>query len=130
MELGFVKIIECFDVTGIGLLTELQHFENGIPPNTQLINPETNDSWIVKKRVYHGILILDGSEIYFDCETASMHVDSVFKNEADRSIAVARESAKRKNGIYVYLIKAEKKKQNLKPEKGVELKIKRYGDQV
>ncbi len=51
MEKGFVKIIECFNITGIGLLTELQHNENGISPNTKLIDTVTNETWIVKKKI-------------------------------------------------------------------------------
>ncbi len=111
-------------MTGIGLLTELQHAENGIPPNTQIIDSVTNEIWIIKKRVHHGILILDESEKYFECETESMHVDSVFKTQSQRKIAVDKELNKRINGVYLYLIKPEKKKQKLKPEIGTELKIK------
>ena len=124
MKSGFVEIIECFNITGVGLLTELQHNENGIQPNTKLIDETTNETWIVKKRVHHGILILDKSEKYFECETESMHVDSVFKNQSERQLAVDKELDKRKNGIYLYLIKPEKKKQKSKPEIGIELKIK------
>ncbi|AXT63056.1 hypothetical protein D1816_22820 [Aquimarina sp. AD10] len=130
MEQGFIKIIECFNITAIGLLTELQHSENGIPPNTQIFDPITNETWIVKKRVHHGILILDRSEKYFDCETESMHVDSVFKNLKDREIAVEKELNKRKNGIYSYLIETEKKKQKIKPEIGSKLKIKLQHNKV
>jgi hypothetical protein len=124
MKSGFVEIIECFNITGVGFLTELQHNENGIQPNTKLIDETTNETWIVKKRVHHGILILDESEKYFECETESMHVDSVFKNQSERQLAVAKELDKRKNGIYLYLIKPEKKKQKSKPQIGTELKIK------
>ncbi|WP_299888811.1 hypothetical protein [uncultured Lacinutrix sp.] len=124
MKSGFVKIIECFNITGMGLLTELKHNENGISPNTELTDVSTNETWVVKKRVYHGILILDKSEKYFECETKSMHVDAVFKTQSERKIAVDKELDKRKNGIYLYLIKPEKKKQKLKPEIGTELKIK------
>lgn len=34
MELGFVKIIECFNISRVGLMMELQHFKNGIPLGT------------------------------------------------------------------------------------------------
>jgi hypothetical protein len=125
MERNFVKIVECFNITGLGLLTELQHYENGIPPNTQIIDSNTDETWIVKKRVHHGILILDKSEKYFECETESMHVDSVFKTQSERKIAVDKELDKRKNSVYMYLIKPEKKKQKSKPEIGTELKIKK-----
>ncbi|MFC4632492.1 hypothetical protein ACFO3O_01130 [Dokdonia ponticola] len=122
---NFVKIVECFNITGVGLLTELQHNINGIPPNTEIIDLNTDETWIIKKRVHHGILILDKSEKYFECETDSMHIDSVFKTLTERKIAVDKELNKRKNGVYMYLIKPEKKKQKLKPEIGTELKIKK-----
>ncbi|MCA0133758.1 hypothetical protein [Winogradskyella alexanderae] len=125
MESNFVKIVECFNITGIGLLAELQHNVNGIPPNTEITDSTSDETWIIKKRVHHGILILDKSEKYFECETESMHVDSVFKTLTERKIAVEKELNKRKNGVYMYLIKPEKKKQKLKPEIGTELIIKK-----
>ena len=78
-----------------------------------------------KKRVFSGILILDGTEKYFECETELMHVDSVFKSHAEREIAVKKELEKRKKGIYLYLLKPKNKKNKVKPEKGTLLKIKR-----
>lgn len=125
MEPNFVKVVECFNITGLGLLIELKHNLNGIPSNTEIIDSTTNETWIVKKRVHHGILILDKSEKYFECETESMHVDSVFKTLSERKIAVEKELDKRNNRVYTYLIKPEKKKQKLKPEIGTELKIKK-----
>ncbi|WP_157811725.1 hypothetical protein [Tenacibaculum sp. SZ-18] len=124
MESNFVKIVECYIITGVGILIELQHRENGIPPNTEIIDSTSNETWIIKKRVHNGILILDKSEKYFECETESMHVDSVFNTLTERRIGVETELDKRRNGIYMYLIKPKKKKQKLKPEIGTELKIK------
>ncbi|KAB1153367.1 hypothetical protein F7018_17010 [Tenacibaculum aiptasiae] len=118
-----VRVIECFEIPGLGLLTELQHIENGIPPNSQIIDLETNESWIVKKRVYHGILILNELEKYFECETASIHIDSVFQKQLDREIAIEKELAKREKGIYYYLLAPENKRQRKKPKTGIELKI-------
>ncbi len=127
MESGFVKIIECFNITGIGLITELQHNENGIPPNSKIVDLATDKVWIIKKRVYHGILILDESEKFFECETESMHLDAVFCTPEKREIAVEKERDKRMKGIYSYLIKPEtnhnKKKQIPKPKIASELKI-------
>ncbi|MBW1297898.1 hypothetical protein [Aquimarina litoralis] len=125
MKPGFVSIVECFNISGIGLLTELQHFEKGIPPETQIIDLNTQEFWIVKKRVLSGILLVaNDSEIYFDCETQYTHVSSTFKTLEDREIAVQRELEKRKNGIYWYVLKPDNKKQKVKPEKGSLLKIK------
>ncbi len=49
MKPGFVTIVECFNISRVGLMTELQHFENGIPPETQIIDVNTKESWIVLK---------------------------------------------------------------------------------
>ena len=118
-----IKIIDCFNVTGIGLFTEVQHSEDGIPPNTKLINTKTGESWTIKKRVLSGTLLGNDAEVYFDCETASMKKSSSFKSDKDREAAVEKEIEKRKNGIYSYLLKHENKKQIVKPEVGSVLKI-------
>ncbi len=124
MEKGFVKIIECFNITGIGLLTELQHNENGISPDTEIIDLKTATKWTIVKRVLSVTLLIADSEVMFDCETKSEHISHSFKTQKDLEIAVEKELEKRKNGIYWYLIKPIDKKQNLKPEIGTELKIK------
>ncbi|WP_196888828.1 hypothetical protein [Aureivirga sp. CE67] len=129
MKKGYVKIIECFDIPGMGMLAELQHYENGIPPNTEIIDLETENSWFVKKRVYHGILISDESETYFDCETESMQVDNSFSSLSDRKNAIKKELNKRKKGIYFYLLKFKTTihKEKAKPEIGMKLKILKNG---
>ncbi|WP_370000293.1 hypothetical protein [Winogradskyella sp.] len=124
MEKGFVKIVECFNITGIGLLTELQHNENGIPPDTEIVDLKTETKWTIAKRVLSDTLLIADSEIIFDCETKHEHIRHSFKTQKDREIAVEKELERRKNGIYWYLIKRTDKKQNLKPEIGIKLKIK------
>ena len=124
MERGFVKIIECFNIAGIGLLTELQHNEKGIPPDTEIVDLETTAKCTITKRVLSGTLLIADSEVMFDCETKSEHISHSFKTQKDREVAVEKELERRKNGIYWYLIKPIDKKQNLKPEIGAELKIK------
>ncbi len=123
MESGFVKIIECFNITAIGLIMELQHNENGIPPNTHIINEKTKERWIIKKRVLSGTLLIVDSETYFDCETEYQHISSQYKTKKDREIAIQKELEKRKNGIYWYLLIPENKKQKVKPEIGSIFKI-------
>ncbi|MFB9095435.1 hypothetical protein ACFFVF_02815 [Flavobacterium jumunjinense] len=124
MKSGFVKIIECFNIPGIGLLTELQHNENGIPPDTEIVDLKTETKWIIAKRVLSGTLLIADSEIMFDCEIKSKHISNSFKTQKDREIAVEKELERRKHGIYWYLIKPIDKKQKVKPEIGTELKIK------
>ncbi len=115
MTKGFVKVIECFDITGIGLLTELQHNENGIPPDTVIVDLNTETNWAIAKRVLSRTLRIIDSEIIFDCETKSEDISSSYKTQKDREIAIEKELERRKNGIYWYL---------LEPEIRTELKIK------
>jgi uncharacterized protein (DUF2344 family) len=125
MKLGFVKIMECFNITEIGLLTEIQHRENGIPPDTEIIDLKTESKWIITKRVLLGTLLITDAEILFDCETKSEKITHSFKTQKDRESAIEKELERRKNGIYWYLIKPVDKKQQVKPEIGTELKIKK-----
>ena len=121
MESNTVKIIDSFQITGRGLLTVLQHRENGLPPGTMVIDHKTGNSWVVKKRVYAGILLAEGAEIFFDCETEFEHVDHVYKTEKARREAVKKELKKREEGVYWYLLVAVNEKD--KPRKGIILKI-------
>jgi predicted thioredoxin/glutaredoxin len=125
MKTNFIKIIECFNIIGIGLLAELQHFENGIPSNTKLINSESEESWVVKKRVLSGTLLIADSETYFDSETEFEHISHSFKTDNDRQIAIDKELNKRENGIFWYLLVSERKNKKVKPDNGSSWEIKR-----
>lgn len=124
MEVNQVKVIECFNLKGLGLMTEIQHFENGIPSNCEIIDVKSNESWIVKKRVLSGLLLVaNDSETYFECETEYDHISQRFSTVEDRNLAVEKELEKRRNGIYWYLLKPKRKKQKTKPVIGSVLKI-------
>ena len=131
MENNVIKVIDSFEIKGMGLLTEIQHNLEGIPPNTNLIDGATENSWIVKKRVFHGVLLKEGAEVSFDCETEITHVDAVFSDESKRAQVVKEELDKQKKCIYHYLLKPvkkglqtrKKKKQVIKPATGSMLKI-------
>lgn len=122
-ETNSIKIIECFTITGRGLLTELQHSENGIPPNTQLINSESGETWTVKKRILSDTLLIADSETFFDCETEFEHVSHSYKTEIDRQQALEKERNQRKKGIYWYLLVSDDNQQQTKPKIGSLLKI-------
>jgi hypothetical protein len=124
MKKGFVKILECFNIPEFGIITELQHNENGIPPNTEILKSETEESWIIKRRVLSGILLVEDLETKFNCETESEHISNRYKTADELNIAIEKELEKRKNKIYWYLLKPKNKKQKVKPEIGTELKIK------
>jgi len=96
MKIGIIKIIECFNITRIGVLTEIQHNENGIPPKTKIRNLNSDDIWIINKRVVSDLLILENAEIFFDCETKLEHISHSFKTVKDRKVAVLKEIEKRK----------------------------------
>ena len=122
MENNFIKVIDCFEIRGLGLLTEIQHHLNGIPPNAKLIDEESGSTWIVQKRVFHGVLLLDKSEVFFECETETTHVDAVFTEDSKRALAVKTELDKRKRGIYCYLLKPVKEKLQTRKKKKLVVK--------
>jgi len=95
MKKGFVKIIECFNITGIGLLTELQHNENGIAPDTEIVDLNTETNWTITKRVLSGTLLIADSEIMFDCETKYEHISHSFKTQEAREVAAEKELERR-----------------------------------
>ena len=121
---GYLKIIECFDVSGMGLITEIQHNENGIPPKSQIFDETTGESWEVKKRIFNGLLLISNNEILFDCETEVTHVSSNFKNDRDRENQIVLEMKRRENGIYWYLLNPTIRNSNLKPSVGKIMRIK------
>lgn len=123
MKSGYVKIIECFNIPSRGLITALQHQENGIPPTTRLMDSKKRDSWIVQKRVLSGILLINDSEIYFDCETTFEHINHSFKTEKARQKAIKEELERRKKGVYWYFLIPDPKNQQIKPEPNSLLKI-------
>ncbi|MHA7944596.1 hypothetical protein ACJOV8_016075 [Formosa sp. 3Alg 14/1] len=124
MKSNSIKILECFNFPESRFLTELQHNENGIPPNTEIVDSETGKSWIIKSRALSGILLIADLETKFDCETELEHISNRYKNNKERETAIEKELEKRKNGIYWYLLKAKDKKQKDKPKIGTELTIK------
>jgi hypothetical protein len=116
MKTKTVKILECFNLHGMGLVTKLQHYENGIPPNTRLISHRSAQKWIVKKRILSGVLLLNNSEVYFECETKFDHISQIHRTEIEKKNALNKEIEKRKNGIYWYVLEPLNKIQDAKPE--------------
>lgn len=123
MKSKCIKIIECFAITGRGLLTELQHFEDGIPPNTRLIHSELKTYWIVKRRVLSSTLSFANAEIHFDCETEVEYMSHSYKTQEDRQDAIDKELYRRKEGIYWYLLTSDNKNLKSKPRTGSILQI-------
>jgi hypothetical protein len=123
MDHTSVKIIECYTITGRGLLTEIQHTLDGLPPNTVLMDPSSKQAWVVKKRVLSGLLMMADSEIFFDCETEFEHLSFAFKTEAERDKAFRNELEKRKQNIYGYLLTPTMGHSNAKPEPGSTLLV-------
>ena len=98
-----IKIIDCFIISGLGIIAEIQHFKNGIAPNTEVFNLETGVYWVIKKRVFSGILIASNSEKYFDCETESMHVDFSFNTLKQRESMINNEIEKKEKKVFIYI---------------------------
>lgn len=120
---GFIKIIESTDFIQSQILVEIEHLENGIPPETKLYDTVTNEYWIVKKRVYTSLSILNDAEKFFDCETQSVHIDNHFGSVKEKEVNLKKEVERNQKGIYFYIIQYSNKKLKKKPIKGNFLRI-------
>lgn len=94
----------------------------GFPLIHELLIWKPKNAGLLKKE--SGTLLITDSETYFDCETEYEHINISYKNVKDIENAIEKELGKRKNGVYLYLLAPENKKQNAKPEIGSVLKIK------
>lgn len=104
-------------------MTEIQHFMDGIPSGSIVVDPVLKESWEVKKRVLIGSLLASDSETYFDSETDYEHVHNSFGSEEAQISATQNELEKRKKGIYWYLLTSRNPKCVIKPTVGSVLKI-------
>lgn len=120
---GTIKILDSFQIQGRGILTELQHFENGLTPSTHVFDKNGN-SWLVKSRVFSGNLMIFDEEVVFDNEISTEHISKVISDEEKRREDARIEQGKRAQGIYWYLLVSTDKKQKEKPEPGSVLEIK------
>lgn len=120
-----IKILDSFQITGRGFLTELQHFENGLPPTTVVLDT-TGNSWFVRSRVFSGNLMVFNEEVVFDNESSTEHISKVISDNEKRKEDALREREKRERGIYWYFLVPTDKKNNEKPKPGSTLDIKTY----
>lgn len=121
VETQTAKIISCFNISGKGIVAEIQHNLNGLPFETILKDLNSDKFWIVRERVYQGLLQVHDKEIYFDCETKFSHISNRFTNKTDEMDFINKESEKRNNRIYWYFLKPNIK--DNKPYIGQELII-------
>lgn len=120
-EILKAKIISCFNITGRGLIAEVQHNLNGLPFETILKDFNSDNFWIVKERIFQGLLQIHDKEIYFDCETKFSHISNRITNKNEEMDFINKEAQKRKNGIYWYFLTPNIKER--KPVDGQELLI-------
>ena len=106
-------------------MTELQHFIDGIAPNT-IIEDDKGNSWKVKSRILSGNLMLIDSEVIFDKETSLDHISNTYSDEEKRNEATLKEKEKREQGIYWYLLVPTSKKNKQKPKPNGVLEIKTH----
>lgn len=116
-----IKILECFNISHLGIVTEIQHTLNGIKPDTVVLDVKTGESWCIKKRMLSGLLLTDNEEVYFECETKYDHISMSFANAEKRRDAISKELARRQKGIYWYVLEGKNTKE--KPKVGSHLYI-------
>jgi hypothetical protein len=87
------------------------------------MDPSSKQAWVVKKRIFSGLLMMADSEIFFDCETEFEHLSFAFKTEAERDKAFHNELEKRRDNIYGYILAPTMGHSNAKPEPGSTLLV-------
>ncbi|MCC6584420.1 MAG: hypothetical protein IT271_12015 [Chitinophagales bacterium] len=120
-EVQKAKIVSCFNITGRGIIAEIQHNLNGLPPDTILKDFNSDNFWVLKERVFQGLLQIHDKEIYFDCETKFSHISNRFTNKTEEIEFLNKEVEKRNNGIYWYFLTPNIK--DNKPTVGQELLV-------
>jgi hypothetical protein len=119
MQLQATAIIEeSFNITGRGIVLELQHGEQGLAKGTELIAENSGKTWIVKVRVLFEHAVHE--QKIFNSESIDymlLKFDSIEKRQGSIESIKERES----NNIYQYLI--EPVKHDEKPKQGEKLKI-------
>ena len=112
-------------MTRRGLLTELQHFENGLSPST-IVFDKLGNSWSIKSRVFSGNLMIFYDEVVFENETSTEHISNIISEKEKRKEDALREKRKREQGIYWYFLVPTDKRNKGKPKPGSTLEIRTH----
>ena len=121
-EVQKAKIVSCFNITGRGIIAEIQHNLNGLPPDTTLKDFNSDNFWIVKERVIHSGYLLE-QEVRFDCETKVQlsFVNHRLMNEVEEKRFREENKKKINDKIYWYYLTPNIK--DNKPAVGQELLV-------
>lgn len=97
-----IRAIECFEVSGIGMLTELQHFFDGLPSDTIVQSTNSHKKWRVTKRIFFNHT--HGKQKVFANETpANLHFS--FDRAANIEALAQAILDKEADNIYQYVLK-------------------------
>ncbi len=114
-----VLILKSFDITGRGIIAEIQHNRQGLPPGTELQSRINGRIWKVKHRlvfnhIYNKHRLFDNEEIGYS--------HFAFRSPENREKSGTDILNKEAEGIYQYSLEPEGHSE--KPEEGEKLEIK------
>ncbi|AOW19332.1 hypothetical protein LPB138_00940 [Urechidicola croceus] len=108
-----VKIIDSWNITGFGIIAELENIHDGITKGTKLKSQETGLTWIVESRIVETLAIDSLKRFPNETETP-MHLN--FKSVS--KLENAKETIIKKNRNRVFKYRLKPSKQNEKPKNG------------
>ena len=112
-------VVKSFNITGRGIIVEIQHKRQGLPPGTELQSQTKGQIWRVKYRLFFNHT-LDEHRLFGNEETSYSHFS--FRSLESRHRSRTDILSKEAEGIYQYSLEPEGHKE--KPEEGEKLKIK------
>jgi len=99
-----IKIVDCWKITGYGMLADIQNLHGGLPTGTMLKSQTSGLTWQILSRMF-GSLSDDNETTRFSNETESLMTMS-FKTADDRVKAKESIAKKNRNSIFQYRIQA------------------------
>lgn len=109
---------DSFTITGIGIILELQHSENGLLKDTKLISEKSGRTWMVIARILFDHAIAE--QTIFDNESVE-YMLMRFESDQKRQKSINEIKERESNTIFQYMLKPLGHSE--KPEKEERLKI-------
>ncbi|PTX58392.1 hypothetical protein C8N46_11437 [Kordia periserrulae] len=113
-----IKILDSWNISGFGIIAEVENVQDGIPKGTILKSQESELTWIVKSRIVETLAIDELTRFPNETETP-IHLN--LKNVSSMEKTKERIVEKNLNRIFQYHL--EPNKHNEKPKSGEKLLV-------
>lgn len=120
-----IKILDSSNITGFGIIVELENIYNGLPKGTILKSQETELTWIVESRIVETFAIDKLTRFLNETETF-IHLN--FKSVSNLEKAMDRIVEMNQSRIFQYHLKPIEHKEN--PKNGEKLIIVNKGERM